>query len=67
MITVETSDVGLRRTDTEVSDGVELFAIVADTGTGGAYMRVQSDWRSPAELDNFAARITDASLWLQGQ
>lgn len=66
MILIEPSDVGLRRTDTEVTDGVERFAIVADTGTGGAFVRVQSDWRSPAELDDFAARITDASTWLQG-
>jgi hypothetical protein len=67
MITVESSDVGVRRTDTELVDGVELFAIVADTGTGGAFVRVQSDWRIPADLDDFAARIMNASLWLQGQ
>jgi hypothetical protein len=67
MITVEASDVGLRRTDTEVVDGVERFAVVADTGTGCAYVRVLTDWRSPAELQDFAARVIDASTWLQGQ
>lgn len=65
MTVIEPSDVGLRRTDTEVTDGVERFAIVADTGTGAAFVRVQSDWRSPAELADFAARLTQASAWLQ--
>lgn len=65
MTVIETSDVGLRRTDADVVDGVERFAIVADTGTGAAFVRVQTDWRSPADLANFAARLTDASAWLQ--
>jgi len=65
MTVIETSDVGLRRTDADVVDGVERFAIVADTGTGAAFVRVQTDWRSPADLADFAARLTDASAWLQ--
>lgn len=65
MTVIETSDVGLRRTDADVVDGIERFAIVADTGTGAAFVRVQTDWRSPADLADFAARLTDASAWLQ--
>lgn len=62
---VEPSDVGVRRTDTEVVDGVEHFAIVCDTGTGEAFVRVQCDWRTPAELLDFTKRLTDAVVWLQ--
>jgi hypothetical protein len=63
-VTVEPSDIGLRRTDADVVDGVEHFAVVADTGTGSAFVRVQTDWRSPAELADFAARISAANNWL---
>jgi hypothetical protein len=66
MVYLENSDVGVRRIDADVAEGgVERFAIVADTGTGAAFVRVQTDWRSPAELADFATRINDASTWLQ--
>lgn len=65
MVNVEASDVGVRRTDSEVVGGVEHFAVVADTGTGEAFVRVQCDWRSPTALLDFAQRITDAALWIQ--
>jgi hypothetical protein len=65
MVELGVSDIGVRRTDAEVDAlGVERFAIVADTGTGAAFVRVQTDWRSPAELADFSARINDASTWL---
>lgn len=66
-ILIETSDVGLRRSDTEAVEGAEHFAVVCDTGVGGGYLRSQTDWRTVAELRDYAARITAAADWLEAQ
>ena len=66
-ILIEPSDVGLRRSDSEDVDGIEQFAIVVDTGTGGGYLVSQTDWRTVAELRDYAMRINEAADWLEAQ
>lgn len=66
-ISIEASDVGLRRSDTEAVEGAEHFAVVCDTGVGGGFLRSQTDWRTVAELRDYAQRINDAADWLEAQ
>lgn len=66
-LTVSQSDVGLRREDSEVIVGAQQFCVVADTGVGGGYLQCQTDWRTPAQLRDYAARIIAAAEWLEAQ
>lgn len=66
-ISIEASDVGLRRSDTEAVEGAEHFAVVVDTGVGGGFLRSQTDWRTTTELRDYAARIIEAADWLEAQ
>ena len=61
------SDVGLRREDSEEVMGAQQFCVVADTGVGGGYLQCQTDWRTPAQLRDYAARIIAAAEWLEAQ
>ena len=61
------SDVGLRRADCEDVDGVEQFSVVVDTGVRAGYLRSQTDWRTTAEVRDYAARILAAADWLEAQ
>jgi hypothetical protein len=66
-ISIEASDVGLRRSDVDDVEGLKLFAVVVDTGTHGGYLAGQTDWRTLAELRDYAQRINDAADWLEAQ
>ena len=66
-ISIETSDVGLRRADSDDVQGVERFAVVVDTGTLAGYLVSQTDWRTVAELRDYATRINEAADWLEEQ
>lgn len=67
MISVENSDIGVRRSDIDQVDGLEQFAMVADAGVMAGFLRLQTDWRTPAELRLYAARIHEAADWLEAQ
>jgi KaiC/GvpD/RAD55 family RecA-like ATPase len=64
-VTVAPSDIGTRRTDADVVDGVVQFAAVVDTGNGQGYVQVHTDWQTPAMLRDYAARINAAADWLE--
>jgi KaiC/GvpD/RAD55 family RecA-like ATPase len=64
-VTVAPSDIGTRRTDADVVDGVVQFAAVVDTGNGQGYVQVHTDWQTPATLRDYAARINAAADWLE--
>lgn len=66
-ISIEASDVGLRRSDADDVEGLKLFAVVVDTGTRCGYLAGQTDWRTLAELRDYAQRINDAADWLEAQ
>ena len=61
------SDVGLRREDSEEVMGAQQFCVVADTGVGGGYLHCQTDWRTPAQLRDYAARIIAAAELIEAQ
>lgn len=61
------SDIGNRRTDADVVNGVEQFSVAVDTGNGCGYVAVHTDWKTPAQLRDYAARINDAVTWLEAQ
>jgi len=61
------SDVGLRRDDSEVIDGILQFSVVVDVGMGRGYLSCQTDWRTVQELRDYAQRIIDAVNWLEQQ
>jgi hypothetical protein len=66
-VTVGPSDIGTRRTDADVVDGVVQFSVVLDTGNTQGYLQCQTDWRTPAQLRDYAARIIAAAEWLEAQ
>ena len=66
-ISIEDSDIGLRRIDNDDVLGTELFSIVVDTGTGCGYLVSKTDWRTLGELRNYALRINEAADWLEAQ
>ena len=61
------SDVGMRREDRETVLDTTQFCVTVDTGMGGGYLQCQTDWRSPAQLRDYAARIIAAADWLEAQ
>jgi hypothetical protein len=63
MITINPSDIGLRRIDAES----DLFAIMADTGVNAIYIQSSNDWMTIEQVNDFATRLQDAANWLQGQ
>jgi hypothetical protein len=63
MITINPSDIGLRRIDAEP----DLFAIMADTGVNAIYIQSSNDWMTIEQVNDFATRLQDAANWLQGQ
>jgi hypothetical protein len=66
-VTVGPSDIGTRRIDADVVDGVEQFLVVLDTGSTQGYLQCRTDWRTPAQLRDYAARIIAAAEWLEAQ
>lgn len=64
---IAASDVGMRREDTETVDGVPQFCIAVDTGMRGGFLQCQTDWRTPEQLRDYAARIIAAAEWLENQ
>jgi hypothetical protein len=66
-MTVSPSDVGIRREDKEEVLGTVQFCIVVDTGMHGGFLECQTDWRTPEQLRDYAARIIAAVDWLEAQ